>query len=238
MQFKCKHTILYDFVNSKIFRKVNLLYNIDFQNFFFKCLEKCTSKDFEVSTFNDKKNSILDELCLYFSEKYPDYFTKKGKKRFYKLINEFLNCFTYKLPKFLDIDISNYPFNQFDIIEGEKDNEFVKPPKKNTFKIKEEEEENEEEIFSQIDADTDSEIFRLISKKYKETKSEIINVYPCLINKAETICLKNLLRITKLHFAPDNINNNIITTLANFKIECWEMADKIAGDNKFLQKSS
>lgn len=237
VKLKCKHTFLSNFVNSKIFKKFSILYEIDIQDFFLVCLNRCNANDFESTKFNTKSNSIINEICEIFSHKYPNYFHEKGKRHFYKFIYEFLNCFTYDFPDFTEIDISDYPFNNLDLIKDDNDNQFSNPKKKHTIKISEdeEEEENEDDVFSLIDADVNSEVYRLIIKKYKETKNEIIKVYPALKNKAETICLKNLVNLAKNHFKPNDIDNNIVFTLANFKIECWETADRITGENKFLQ---
>lgn len=77
---------------------------------------------------------------------------------FLNTVKEFLHCFTYKRPEYLNIDIKDYSFNKFELREDSSPIVFdIRKKKVGSFKVDddndEEEDLTEEEVLNEIDAE-------------------------------------------------------------------------------------
>ena len=139
----------------------------------------------------------------------------------------FLECFAYSLPPFINVDPKSYSDNITAFDEKDEDFHFVVRSKKcSNIQL------NNDEIINDF-IKNDNEDLKLARAKYYETKKEIQQLYPNLKNEADNICFDTFLNH---HYFGDKPikQSNIFNAMALYKIECWQIADEIAKDNKYF----
>lgn len=237
VKLPCIHTILNNFCKSEIFNIVKNSNEIDIQYLFVQSLKKFPNYKFEKNLFKSNRKNIDRIISIYEVEKNRK-FDKESLNILGSFINEFLNCFTYVLPKFPNINPNDakYSGNHFDfraldekLVFRKKKEESNTSQKKEKLKLENlyDEDDNFDSMIKDCNADIE-----LIKKKYYETKAEIKGMYPQLsYHDIEKICFSNFVRYV---FETRCDNSGVIYFLSKFKIASWKNADLAAGGNRFF----
>lgn len=224
--FPCLHTVLYRVINGKPFQRFCQINNdVDVRSFFLHCLMNFPHYKFEFYEFQVICNSTIEKIVNEYKKDHKNLEVISARL----LALDFLISFTYQNPPYISCE-ENKNFNV--VKEKEVDCNISFDPKKKFFTNENLEKSDDE--FKFWFKDTDNEIDRLIKQKYYETKYEITKVYDKLAN-VENICFTNYFDIIqKNEDLKKGITTNIVSILANFKIECWKMADELANGKNFF----
>lgn len=229
VNFPCHHTVLNDFINSDFFQKFPLDQFIDYQEFFLLCFKFFPKSYFESKKFDEQVDLITSKIATFYISQHSNIFDEESHAILSELAFGFLQSFKYTLPPFLDINANKYSPNH--ILSDKDETSFTfKIRKKITDPIKIEEPED----FPLLLKNQISPNLKLIKKKYYETVYEIVSIYPKLSNKAENICFEYIMQYFYDNDQPNQCED-ITHRLALFKIDCWQLADELANDNKFLE---
>lgn len=226
IDFPCIHTILHNFIASELFQTFFKKYPIQYNDFFITCIKYCPISFFEKNKFYFNIKSITHKITLYIISFYNKIFSEKEHDVIADLAFHFLECFVYSLPPFLNINVAEYTSNVTDFDEIDEDFNFVIRKKKKTqINL------GKNEIIKDF-LKSDDEDLKFARIKYYETKNEIVQIYPQLKDLAENICFDIFLDYFNAEKKSDS--ENIFYKTAQFKIECWHLADIMAKDNKFF----
>ena len=228
VKFPCVHTVLYNLISSELFQNISKIKLIDFEELFLTCIKFCPYSIYEKKIFDDKIPEIIQKITIYYFEKYPNLL--KFQKDVEEIILQFIQCFTYKLPDFLDVDLNQNHHSNI-CLKDEDNREFSfnrRFSKKDEFVIKYDD-------IKDWAQNGDDDVKSLIKKKYHETQYEIYTLYPKLKTKEEeSICFNIFMDYVFEH--PDiNKLSELPLILAKFKIKCWQEADKLMKSNKFFE---
>lgn len=225
VDFPCIHTVLYNFIDGDFFQKFTSQYRIDLSDFFLTCTKFCHYSCYLQSKFDEGFKKIESRIGTYFLQKYNFI---EDQNIIIELAKQFLQCFTYSLPEFIDVNLHQYSDNYF---LKDLDNERFEFPRQHN---KSESVKIDIEEIDTFLCKNDSECAILIKKKYYETQYEIRKMYPEMIEEGDSICFKCFMDF----IYPKNDANDITKItgiLAIFKMKCWKMADKKARNNKFFK---
>lgn len=237
VDFPCIHSILNQLI-SEDFKQVIQETKIDFYELFLLCFKFCPTSFYESKKFDKNIEELSKKICLNFCNDKPLYQNQEMFDIITQLATNFLKCFRYELPPFLKVDVDQYKTNYTSVVNDKKRIKFNKRCGKKIYvKLNEDEVNEEKEEINFWINKTDSEFDIQVKQKYFQTKNEIKKVYPSLKDKIDTLCFYNYMEnIKKKTDSLEEIerkNINIICLLANFKMECWKMADDLAKDKKF-----
>lgn len=226
VNFPCVHTILYNLVSNELFQNFIKTNSVDVDELFIICFKFCPYSTYEKSIFDVKIQDISQKITNYFIDKYPH--LTESQSDITEIVKQFIQCFTYILPDFLDVGLYQNYHNICLKDEDKREFSFNKKfNNKDKFVIKYED--------IKVSTEIGDDVKNLIKKKYNETQHEVYTLYPKLNTKEEeSICFNIFMDYVFEH--PDlNKLNELPRILAKFKIKCWLEADKLMKSNKFFE---
>ena len=121
VDFPCEHTVLHDFITGEFFQKFISEYHINLSEFFISCTKYFPFSFYPIDIFDQKIEGIISKISSNFISKYLEI---KNEDLLKELARQFLQCFSYSLPEFIDIDLHQSSINHFENDEDNKKFEF------------------------------------------------------------------------------------------------------------------